>query len=376
MSMKDSPFSFYFVALGAGLSGALFIPTLSVFLATELEVATWKIGAFYSVNALSSIVISLLIARYSDRLAQRRPLLLFCLLSLALNSLLFIFCRNYLWLITLGSLLSACGSAAVPQLFALARQSRSDNRFSAILRAQFSLAWVFGPPLAFWIIQLAGFSCLYLIMSVLLFSVTLLGLTLPSGKQQTHSAPLTQLHQQPLGHNLTFLMLATLLVWSCSSLYLIAFPLHLAQQSTLSSDWTGVMFGIAAALEIPIMLLSARMLKRWNKKLQMQAAMLCGIIFYGGIVFSHGFIPLMLLQVFNAIFIAIIATVGLFWFQDLLQNRQGMAATLYTNSMSIGVLIAGVLQGVLTTFSPLAIWPAACVLLVMSLLLITKVENV
>jgi SET family sugar efflux transporter-like MFS transporter len=376
MSMKHSTFSFYVVALGAGLSGALFIPTLSLFLANELNVAAWKIGAFYSVNALSSIAISLFIARYSDRIKQRRPLLLFCLFSLALNSLLFIFCRHYLLLITLGSLLSACGSAAVPQLFALARQTRSDNTFSAILRAQFSLAWVFGPPLAFWIIHLAGFAWLYSIMSGLLLSVTLLALTLPPGNQTVVAKPAQPDDQQPLGQNLTLLMLATLLVWSCSSLYLIGFPLHLAQQPTLSAEWTGVMFGLAAALEIPIMLLSARMLKRWGKQSQMQAAMLCGIIFYAGIFFSNGFIPLMILQFFNAIFIAIIATVGLFWFQDLLQHRQGMAATLYTNSMSIGVLIAGVLQGILTAVSPLAIWPAACVLLVMSLLLITKVDNV
>lgn len=144
----------------------------------------------------------------------------------------------------------------------------------------------------------------------------------------------------------------------------------------MSADWSGVLFGLAAALEIPIMLLSASMLKRWGKKTQMQAAMLCGMMFYVGIYFSQSFIPLMLLQIFNAIFIAIIATVGMFWFQDLLQHRQGMAATLYTNSMSIGVLLAGVLQGIITTVSPLAIWPAACVLLVMSLLLITKVDNV
>ncbi|WP_277977227.1 MFS transporter [Pantoea endophytica] len=374
--MKHSTFPFYVVALGAGLSGALFIPTLSIFLASELNVAAWKIGAFYSVNALSSIAMSLLIARYSDRVTRRRPLLLLCLFALALNALLFILCRNYLLLITLGSLLSACGSAAIPQLFALARQTRSDNAFSAILRAQFSLAWVFGPPLAFWIIQLAGFTWLYAIMFVLLLSVTLLAIRLPPGEQIASAAPAKQTARQPLGHNLSFLMLATLLVWSCSALYLIAFPLHLTEQPSLSADWSGVLFGLAAALEIPIMLLSARMLKCWGKKTQMQAAMLCGVIFYAGIFFSQGFIPLMLLQIFNAIFIAIIATVGMFWFQDLLQHRQGMAATLYTNSMSIGVLLAGVLQGIITTVSPLAIWPAACVLLVMSLLLITKVDNV
>ncbi|WP_312183216.1 hypothetical protein [Pantoea sp. CTOTU46764] len=50
--MKHSTFSLYIVALGAGLSGALFIPTLSLFLAGELNVSAWKIGAFYSVNAL------------------------------------------------------------------------------------------------------------------------------------------------------------------------------------------------------------------------------------------------------------------------------------------------------------------------------------
>ncbi|MBY4889182.1 sugar efflux transporter [Pantoea sp. DY-15] len=374
--MKHSTFSFYMVALGAGLSGALFIPTLSLFLAVELNVAAWKIGAFYSVNALSSIAMSLLIARYSDRVTQRRPLLLLCLFAQALNALLFIFCRDYLLLISLGSLLNACGSAAIPQLFALARQTRSDNAFSAILRAQFSLAWVFGPPLAFWIVQLAGFTWLYAVMFVLLLSVTLLAVTLPPGERLASATPAKQPDRQPLGQNLCFLMFATLLVWSCSALYLIAFPLHLAEQPTLSADWSGVLFGLAAALEIPIMLLSASMLKRWGKKTQMQAAMLCGMMFYVGIYFSKSFIPLMLLQIFNAIFIAIIATVGMFWFQDLLQHRQGMAATLYTNSMSIGVLLAGVLQGIITTVSPLAIWPAACVLLVMSLLLITKVDNV
>lgn len=374
--MKIPVFSFYIVALGAGLSGALFTPTLSLFLASELNVAAWKIGAFYSVNALSSIAISVAIARYSDLLPQRRPLLLCCLAALALNALLFIFCRDYVLLITLGSLLSACGSAAVPQLFALARQSRSDNGFSAILRAQFSLAWIFGPPLAFWIIHTFGFVWLYSGMLMLLVAVTLLALRLPSGEKPISAVASLPAERQPLSHNLIFLMLATLLVWSCSSLYLIAFPLHLAQQSSLSSDWTGVLYGLAAALEIPIMLLSTRMLTRWGKRTQIQFAMLCGIIFYAGVFFSHSFIYLMLLQIFNATFIAIIATVGLFWFQDLLQKQQGMAATLYTNAVSIGVLIAGVLQGILTAISPLAIWPAACVLLVISLLLITKVDNV
>jgi len=92
--------------------------------------------------------------------------------------------------------------------------------------------------------------------------------TLPPGERLASAAPAKQPDRQPLGHNLCFLMFATLLVWSFSALYLIAFPLHLAEQPTLSADWSGVLFGLAAALEIPIMLLSAGMLKRWGKKTQ------------------------------------------------------------------------------------------------------------
>lgn len=371
--MKFSPYCFYLVALGAGLSGALFIPTLSLFLANELQVASWKIGTFYSINAFTNIAISFLLAHFSDRVLHRRPLLLICLVALALNALLFIFCRSYLLLITLGSLLGAIGSAAAPQLFALARHNRSDANFSATLRAQFSLAWIFGPPLAFWLIDLAGYVWLYSVQLTLLLAVTLLAFRLPSGKQQPVQQTQAGIGSLPLGYNLTFLMLATLLVWSCSALYLIAFPLYLAQQPTLSSNWTGLLFGVAAALEVPAMLLSARLLSRWGKRAQMQVAILCGILFYLGLFFSRDLTSLLLLQFFNAVFIAVIATVGLFWFQDLLQNRQGMAATLYTNAVSMGVLIAGGLQGGLASF---VIWPVACLLLVLSFLLIAKVDNV
>ena len=317
---------------------------------------------------------SLALANYSDRLAQRRSLLLFCLLALMCNALLFAFCRDYLWLLIGASLLSAIGSAAVPQLFALARQTRSDNQFSAILRAQFSLAWIFGPPLAFWMVQRHGFTALYASSTALLIGVCLLTFALPKGIAPPPSQAQTQ--PQPVDRNLIYLILATLLVWSGSALYLIAFPIHLAQQPGLSSNWTGILYGVAAALEIPIMLISARSLPRWGKKRQMQFAILCGMVFYAAIYFSSSFIAL-LLQIFNAIFIAVIATVGLFWFQELLHSRQGLAATLYTNAVTLGVLIAGVLQGVLTSLLPLAIWPAACLLLlVMSLLLITKVNHV
>lgn len=54
----------------------------------------------------------------------------------------------------------------------------------------------------------------------------------------------------------------------------------------------------------------------------------------------------MLLQIFNAIFIGIVAGIGMLYFQDLMPGRAGAATTLFTNSISTGVILAGVLQGV------------------------------
>ena len=366
---------FHLVALGTGLSNALSIPTLSMFLATELQVKSWEIGTFYSINALSSITISLLLAYCSDRINYRKPLLIFCIAMLMFNAFLFIFCRNYILLITLGSLLSACGSATIPQLFALAKLTYCDAQFSAILRAQFSFAWVVGPPLAYWLIKQSGFSTLYTVITAVIFIVLLLSTRLPSSLSlPSNTVELPGYTQPP--HNLCYLMMSTLLIWTCSALDLIAFPLHLDSQPSLTSDWVGVLYAVAAGLEIPAMLLSAKLLRFFGKKCQMQIAMLCGIIFYAGVLLSQNFYSLLVLQIFNAFFIAVSATIGLFWFQDLLKNSQGVAATLYTNAVSVGILIAGVMQSLFTHITPLAIWPVACALLTLSFIFISKTNDV
>ena len=57
--------------------------------------------------------------------------------------------------------------------------------------------------------------------------------------------------------------------------------------------------------------------------------------------------PLLALQLFNAVFIGIVAGIGMLWFQDLMPGRAGSATTLFTNSISTGVILAGVIQGAL-----------------------------
>jgi MFS family permease len=55
---------------------------------------------------------------------------------------------------------------------------------------------------------------------------------------------------------------------------------------------------------------------------------------------------LLALQALNAIFIGILAGIGMLYFQDLMPGQAGAATTLYTNTTRVGWIIAGSLAGV------------------------------
>jgi len=84
----------------------------------------------------------------------------------------------------------------------------------------------------------------------------------------------------------------------------------------------------------------------------------------------------MVLQLFNAIFIGIIAGIGMLYFQDLMPGRAGSATTLFTNSISTGAILAGVLQGaIVENFGHYQVYCVATGLAVVALLLMMRVKN-
>jgi SET family sugar efflux transporter-like MFS transporter len=88
-----------------------------------------------------------------------------------LACVLFAWNRNYFILLFIGVFLSSFGSTANPQMFALAREhadktGREAVMFSSILRAQVSLAWVIGPPLAYALAMGFGFTVMYLCAAI------------------------------------------------------------------------------------------------------------------------------------------------------------------------------------------------------------------
>ena len=151
LSVDGTWLSFMVVTFLSGVGAALFVPTLSLFLTEDVGASPFAVGCFYTCNALAGILVSQRLARYSDRQGSRRQLIYYCLLTGVVASLLFAFDRHYSVLISAGILLLSLGASASPQLFALAReycdrQGKTGVMFTTAMRAQFSLAWVVGPP--------------------------------------------------------------------------------------------------------------------------------------------------------------------------------------------------------------------------------------
>ena len=343
--------AFLLVAFLTGIAGALQTPTLSLFLSTEVHARPMMVGLFYTGSAVIGILVSQLLASWSDKRGDRRTLIFCCCLLGALACVLFAYNRNYLVLLLVGVLLSSFGSTANPQMFALAREhaektGREAVMFTSILRAQVSLAWVVGPPLAFALALGFGFTFMYAAAAVaFVLCGVLVRYYLPSMPKAALKtiAPL----QAPRRHRRDALLLfaACSLMWTANGIYLITMPLYLVHELHLPEKLGGVMMGTAAGLEIPIMLLAGYAAKRLGKRSLMRLAVASGVLFYFSLLFITAPLPLLLIQLLNALFIGILAGIGMLYFQDLMPGQAGAATTLFTNSTRVGWIIAGSLAG-------------------------------
>ncbi|QCR37173.1 sugar efflux transporter [Nissabacter sp. SGAir0207] len=376
--------AFLAVAFLSGIAGALQAPTLSLFLTTEVKASPLWVGLFYTINALAGIVVSFLLAKRSDHSGDRRSLILVCCLMAVGNCLLFAFNRHYLTLITAGVLLAAIANTAMPQLFALAREyadtsAREVVMFSSMMRAQLSLAWVIGPPLSFTLALNYGFTLMFCFAAaIFLLSALVVWWVLPSVPREPQ--PVDQMVVSPKAWkdiNVRTLFFASLLMWTCNTMYIIDMPLYISHDLGLPDRLAGLLMGTAAGLEIPAMLLAGYYVKRVGKRRMMIGAVVAGVLFYGGLVLFQDRTMLLVLQLFNAIFIGIVAGIGMLYFQDLMPGRPGSATTLFTNSISTGVIVAGVLQGVVAEhFGHYAVYCVAGVLSVLALALTWRVRDV
>ncbi|EEW7499376.1 sugar efflux transporter [Escherichia albertii] len=347
--------AFLIVAFLTEIAGALQTPTLSIFLADELKARPIMVGFFFTGNAIMGILVSQFLARHSDKQGNRKLLILLCCLFGVMACTLFAWNRNYFILLSTGILLSSFASTANPQMFALAREHADMNgretvMFSTFLRAQISLAWVIGPPLAYELAMGFSFKVMYLTAAIAFVLCGLIvWLFLPS-IQKSIPATTRPVDMSTTSHNRRdtwLLFVVCTMMWGANNLYIINMPLFIIDELHFTDRLAGEMIGIAAGLEIPAMLIAGYFIKRIGKRFLMLIAIVSGICFYASVLMATTPTVELELQILNAIFLGILCGIGMLYFQDLIPEKIGFATTLYANTSRVGWIIAGSLDGIM-----------------------------
>lgn len=375
--------AFLIVAFLTGIAGALQTPTLSIFLTDEVHARPAMVGFFFTGSAVIGILVSQFLAGRSDKRGNRKSLIVFCCLLGVLACTLFAWNRNYFVLLFVGVFLSSFGSTANPQMFALAREhadktGREAVMFSSFLRAQVSLAWVIGPPLAYALAMGFSFTVMYLSAAVaFIVCGVMVWLFLPSMQKELPLATGTVEAPRRNRRDTLLLFVICTLMWGSNSLYIINMPLFIINELHLPEKLAGVMMGTAAGLEIPTMLIAGYFAKRLGKRFLMRVAAVGGVCFYAGMLMAHSPVILLGLQLLNAIFIGILGGIGMLYFQDLMPGQAGSATTLYTNTSRVGWIIAGSVAGIVAEiWNYHAVFWFAMVMIIATLFCLLRIKDV
>ena len=382
-SFDPTSTAFLIVAFLTGIAGALQTPTLSIFLTDEVHARPAMVGFFFTGSAVIGILVSQFLAGRSDKRGDRKSLIVFCCLLGVLACTLFAWNRNYFVLLFVGVFLSSFGSTANPQMFALAREhadktGREAVMFSSFLRAQVSLAWVIGPPLAYALAMGFSFTVMYLSAAVaFIVCGVMVWLFLPSMQKELPLATGTVEAPRRNRRDTLLLFVICTLMWGSNSLYIINMPLFIINELHLPEKLAGVMMGTAAGLEIPTMLIAGYFAKRLGKRFLMRVAAVGGVCFYAGMLMAHSPVILLGLQLLNAIFIGILGGIGMLYFQDLMPGQAGSATTLYTNTSRVGWIIAGSVAGIVAEiWNYHAVFWFAMVMIIATLFCLLRIKDV
>ena len=388
--------SIYLLFFAVGLVGALVLPTFSLFLAKEIGVRPLLVGLPFAGIALASIAYNHWIGRWSDQLGDRRPLVAaFCVLG-ALSCLVFAWSRHY-WLVAgTAVLVFSLSMVSFAQMLAYSLDYAEGEippdripLFNAIVRAQIAFAWVAGPPAGFLLAGYLGFDWSYGIAAGLYLLVAgaswKLLPRLPA-KRLLAQVPAGDGSLPPVAgfpplapavkRSLILCVLGFSLLWGTNNAYFISLPIHLQDNLAIDVRWVGWLMGSTAALEVPFMLLAGYYAARVPLMLLIRCACVAALLLYLGVYLASELWQLFALQVCNAIFVGVLAGLGVSVIQELMPGRSGSASALYTNTTHMGNLLSSLMVGLVADYWGYAqVFAANLLLVVLALWAFAKVKS-
>ncbi|AIW21706.1 MFS transporter [Vibrio coralliilyticus] len=344
---------FIVTAFISGLCGAFFYPLSSLFIVEALGASPMMLSAYMVTAVVSSVIVSQVIARYSDQGWQRKRILIVSLSCYLVTVVSFIFIREFWLAIVVVTLFGSISGASFGQLFALGREY-GDSRFEdstsflSIMRAGIAIAWVFGPPVAFILKAQFGFNASFAASAfIICTAIVVIAYYLPDSVVKPDIEEKDKV-TAPSSINFLIVLYAFVVVFAfaANNLYIVSMPLYLSQELKVEANWLGVLFGVAALCEIPVMFYAGKLAARFGTVRVMSVGLVSGCLFFVTMLIATDKAMLIAAQIFNGIFIGSCATLGMVALQDMMRDRLGTASTLFSNLLNVSMLAASLAVGI------------------------------
>ncbi|WP_019587473.1 sugar efflux transporter [Deinococcus apachensis] len=344
--------NFSVAALLLGTAASFAMPYLPLFGRNEAHMSPLALGVFMTLLSLGGILISTGLARWSDRRANNKRLVLLAVTAAALGFVSLSVTRSYVPLVLIACLCLGTGTSAFPQLFAFARREfgaagpEAAERGMITLRSMFSLAWMLGPAVAAVILAASGFTGLFLATAAFYLAVGLPLLLIRSrtaGQTPTPAAATTP--GGPARRPLALVALSFVLYGVSNNMGFIALPLHVTDGLHAPESTVGFLVGLCAFLEIPFILSFALFSRRFSNERLITLSFALFVLYFLLMAFAPAVWLLAVAQLVRAAVIAVTTTLGMAYFQELMPGRTGTALTLYTNTNSVGAVLSGIVSG-------------------------------
>jgi SET family sugar efflux transporter-like MFS transporter len=336
-----------------GLSSSFVMPYMSMFGTLEVGMSLPLFSAFMTVTMLANVLISTLLARWSDRLRSRRVVLLLGAGAGVLGYAGYAFLRDVWQLLLVGMGLLGVASLTFSQLFAHARECIDRSKVPIAdaplymngFRMAFAAAWTLGPALAAVALGELGFRGLflcaagfYLGFALIIYLFVPAGLPLDStpgtDADEPPAAPvLASIWAQP---NLLGWFAAFVFMFAAQSISMSNMSLYVLRELGGTEKQVGVIFGVAPVFEVPCMLYLGLLATRVDSAHLIRAAMAVAAVYFGSLSLVSAPWQIYPLQLLSAIVVAIISGIAITFFQNKMPGQFGAATNLYMNATRFG----------------------------------------
>jgi len=369
--------------VGTGIS--ITTPYLSLYCTEDFGMSTGAFGVFMAVSSLSGVVVNSFIAKHSDTGIDRKWIIILAMISSALGYASYLVLHNFFILLIFVSIFNGLGAAAMPQIYAYAQESanasNSDDKIFAMssLRSLVSLGFLVGPLGGTLILGYLGYKGLFLGTASIFILIAFLVFLFLKKRKVAHgnstnkikSPGTSALKSREIMHPL----IAFIFLFGVNAINGINTPLFIVNELKGTHADVGLVVSISAGLEIPIMLVLGALGKKISNHTLLISGCFIAIIYYIILSVSTNSWQLIVAQLFQATFVAIVMGNGLSYFTDLLPNSPGMSTTIYSNGSTIGRLVGNLVGGIIAQFAGFRNVYMVCILIIiLSLFILCRVK--